>query len=200
MSTTAVNTQKRICAFAAGYNKQMPLYYDQRSGSDPDWPMISVGWQGFADRKLSAEQVVSLALDQIGQGTPEQDEVAALLANTDPSDWQTIDRYLEQIIGGTQFDRTIAVRRWRLSEFKHFLRTFPQPIQAGDESLSAFEDIYDFWLPFNDEELPEDAAMIFPHYGESVPQMLAEQQAWVEREEIALCDEMRKHYDDYSHT
>lgn len=147
--------------------------------------MIVVGWQGFAGRKLSAEQVVSHAIDQIGQGTPEQDEIAALLANADPQDWQTIDRYLEQITGEKQFDRAIAIRKWRLSEFRYFLQTFPQPVQNGDEWLSAFEDLFDFWLPFEDEGLPESAAMILAG-AVSTAQMLAEQQAWAERESLAL--------------
>ena len=171
----------------------MPLYYDEFSELALDWPMILVGWRGIADRKLSAAQVVSHAADLIGQGTPQQDEIAALLANTDPLDWQTIDRYLEQIIGGEQFDRATVVRKWRLSEFRQFLQTFPRLGQvleySEDESLTAWEDVYDFWLPFEGEELPENAAMIFPSYGESVPQMLEEQQAWVEREEDALRNE-----------
>ncbi len=167
----------------------MPLYYDKFSDLPIDWPMILVGWHGFAGRKLSAEQVTACAIDQIGQGTPEQDETAALLANADPQDWQAIDRYLEQIIGEKQFDKTIAIRKWRLSEFKYFLQTFPQPIQNGDQSLSAFEDLFDFWLPFEDEGLPESAAMILAG-AVSTAQMLAEQQAWVEREEAALHDEI----------
>ena len=169
------------------------MYYDEHSEFVLDWPMILVGWRGFADRNLSAEQVVSHAADLIGRGTLEQDEVAAFLANTDPLDWQTINRYLEQIIGGEQFDQATVVRKWRLSEFRQFLQTFPRLEQglehSEDESLTAWEDLYDFWLPFEGEELPEDAAMIFPRYGASVPQMLAEQQAWIEREEIALREE-----------
>ena len=48
--------------------------------------MILIAWQGFANHKMSAEQVISYALDQIGQGTPEQDEIAAFLVNTNPLD------------------------------------------------------------------------------------------------------------------
>ncbi len=77
----------------------MPLYFDQFEFSNipADWSMILVGWRGFSLRKLSAEQVVAYAVEQVGKGTPEQDEIAALLANIDPSEWQTIDRYLEEL-------------------------------------------------------------------------------------------------------
>lgn len=103
----------------------MPLYYEEFTELALDWPMILVGWRGFAGRKLSAEQVISHAADLIGQGTPEQDKIAALLANTDLSEWQTIDCYLEQIVE-EPFDRTVALRKWRLSALRQLLRTFPR--------------------------------------------------------------------------
>lgn len=51
-----------------------------------------------------------------GKGTPEQDEIAALLANTNESEWQTLNRYLEQLAEMQQFDRQVALRKWRLVE------------------------------------------------------------------------------------
>lgn len=164
----------------------MPLYYDEFTDLALDWPMVLVGWRGFAGHKLSAEQVISHAADLIGRGTPEQDEIAALLANTDPSEWQTIDRYLEQICE-KPFDWSLALRKWRLARLKCFLRTFPRPGQAGarpeEEAFSVFEDFHDFWHDYDD--LPGNEKVL-PNYGDTTAQMLAEQKAWAEREEAAL--------------
>ena len=107
----------------------MPLYYDEFSDFPVDWPMILVGWRGFAGNKLSAEQVIACAIDQIGKGTSEQDDTAALLANTDPLDWQTIDRYLEQLAG--KMDRETASRKWRVAGLKRLLRSLPAPRQPA---------------------------------------------------------------------
>ncbi len=176
----------------------MPLYYDKFSDLALDWPMILVGWRGFAGHKLSAEQVVSHAADLIGRGTPEQDEVAALLANTDSSEWQTIDRYLEQICEGP-FDWPLALRKWRLAELKYLLEGLRLPNGSAaeeitkdeeeyeDERYSVFYAISDFWVAHRDELL--EGELVLPDFGEPIPQMLAEQQAWVEREEIALHEE-----------
>lgn len=165
----------------------MPLYYDEFTDLLLDWPMILVGWRGFAGHKLSAEQVVSHAADLIGHGTPEQDEVTALLANTDSSEWQTIDRYLEQICEGP-FDWTVALREWRLSALRQLLRTLPQQEQVEacpeEEKFDVVEEIHDFWYDYRDQ-LPEDKEVL-PNYGDTTAQMLAEQQAWAEREEAAL--------------
>jgi len=62
----------------------MPLYFDQfQPGDLPiDWPMILVGWRGFNGRKLSAEQVIAHALEQIGRGAPERDELAGRTCGT----------------------------------------------------------------------------------------------------------------------
>ncbi len=184
----------RICASDAGYNKPMPLYYDEFTDLALDWPMILVGWRGFAGRKLSAEQIISHAADLIGQGTPEQDEIAVLLANTDPSEWQTIDRYLEQITGEKQFDRTLALRKWRLAEWKHRIDAMRLPYSFTDDEdreddrYSAFYAISDFWRTYHDE-LPT-GERVLPNYGDTTEQMLAEQQAWIEREEISLREEI----------
>ncbi len=167
----------------------MPLYYDGFTELALDWPMILVGWRGFAGHKLSAEQVVSHAANLIGQGTPEQDEIAALLANTDPSEWQTIDRYLEQICE-EPFERALALRKWRLAELKHMIDAMRSPYSfmddedREDDRYSAFYAISNFWVNHHDE-LPEGGGML-PNYGDTTEQMLAEQQAWAEREGIAL--------------
>ena len=176
-----------------GYNKQMPLYYDEFSDLSPDWPMILVGWRGFSHRKLSAEQVIAHALEQIGRGTAEQDEVAALLANTDPSEWQTIDRHLIWLAGPEGLDRVRPLRRWRLAELKQLLASLSRPEerqsapkdeeQKADELWSLFCKLYEFWREY--DELPDSVAAQ-PKSAEAEEKMLADQQAWVEREEAAL--------------
>ena len=169
----------------------MPLYLDQyqlQPGDLPvDWPMILVGWRGFNRRKLSAEQVIAHALDQIGNGTPEQDEIAALLASTDPSEWQTVDRYLEQLAETQHHDWQTALRSWRLAELKHLLWSLPRSDRTyefpEDELLSVYYDLTDFWRSY--DKLPDSAAAA-PQPMKSVEDMLAEQRAWSKREENAL--------------
>jgi len=152
-----------------------------------DWPMILVGWHGFGQRKLSAEQVMVLTLEQIGRGTPEQDELAALLVNTDPSEWQTIDRYLEQLADTQQFDRQTALRKWRLAELKRLLRSFPRLDRTyefpEDELLSVYYDLTDFWRYY--DELP-DSTVAMPRSAGPVEEVLAEQRAWARQEETSL--------------
>ncbi len=149
--------------------------------------MIWVGWHGFGRRKLSVEQVIAYALEQIGKGTPEQDELAALLANTDISEWQTLNRYLEQLAETQQFDRQVALRKWRLVELKHLLRSFPRLDRVyeypEDEPLSVFYDLADFWRSY--DELPDSAA-VTPQSAGTVEEVLAEQRAWAEQEEAHL--------------
>jgi hypothetical protein len=167
----------------------MPLHFDQLQPDDLpiDWPMILVGWHGFARRKLSVEQVIAHALGQIDKGTPEQDELAALLANADTSEWQTVDRYLEQLADTQQFDRQVALRKWRLAELKRLLRSLPRPDGTyefpEDELLSVYYDLTDFWRSY--DELPDSAA-VMPQPMESVEEMLAAQRAWAEHEEAFL--------------
>lgn len=163
----------------------MPLYYDD-SDLPVDWPMILVGWRGFAGKKLSAEQVTAHALEQIGRGTSEQDEVAALLANIDPLDWQTTDRYLEQLAG--EMDGELALRKWRLAGLKCLLQSLPRFDRVyqcpEDEWLSVLEDLADFWNEY--DELPSSLLMRQNMSAGTVEEMLNEQQAWLEREELAL--------------
>lgn len=167
----------------------MPLYFDEfQSGDLPvDWPMILVGWRGFNRRKLSAEQVIDHALDQVGRGTPEQDEIAALLANADPSEWQTVGCYLEQLAETQNPDRRMALRKWRLAELRKLLRSFPRLDRTyeypEDEPLSVFFDLVDLWRDYH--ELPDSATAMPPSPG-PVEEVLAEQRAWAEREETFL--------------
>ncbi len=169
----------------------MPLYYDEFSDLPVDWPMILVGWRGFAGKKLSAEQVITYALEQIGKGTSEQEDVAALLASADPLDWQTIDRYLEQIVENQQIDRATAIRKWRLSEFKNLLPSLSSSGRVqqhpGDALMSLYEDLFDLWHKY--DELPDSVNMM-SFGGNTITEVLAEQQAWAEREEAALRGEI----------
>ena len=171
----------------------MPLYYDEFSDLPVDWPMILVGWRGFAGKKLSAGQVIACAIEQIGKGTSEQDEVAALLANTDLLAWQTIDRYLEQLAG--EMDRELSLRKWRLAELEHLIPTLEPSSALANVDDDEDEECYDvffalvvFWVSYNDD-LPIDAEMM-PNFGETIEQMLSKQQAWAEREEAALRGEI----------
>lgn len=165
----------------------MPLFYSRFSDPKIDWPMILIAWQGFANHKMSAEQVISYALDQIGQGTPEQDEIAAFLVNTNPLDWQTLNRHLEQI-AEEPFDRITALRKWRLAELKDLVDKLrlPDDYEDEDELWTAFYAISDFWVAYRNE-LP-GSEEVLPEYGEPISEMLLEQQAWIKREEIALRD------------
>lgn len=126
-------------------------------------------------------------LSRFGKGTPEQDDLAALLANTDTSEWQTVDCYLEQLAETQQFDRQLALRKWRLAELKQLLRSFPRLDRIyeypEDEPLSVFYDLVDFWRDY--DELPDSAA-VMPQPLRSVEEMLAEQKDWAEQEEASL--------------
>ncbi len=166
----------------------MPLYYNEFSDLPIDWPMILVGWRGFAGRKLSAEQVTACAIDQIGRGTPEQDAIAALLANADPLDWQTMDLYLEQLAG--EMDRDLSLRKWQLAGLKRLLRSLPRPGSQypEDEWLSVLEDLADFWYEYG--MLPDSQTVRQKLSAGTVEEMLNTQQAWAEREEAALHDEI----------
>ena len=185
-----------VCEGGRGIISEMPLSFRDSiaSGIVPvDWPMILVGWQSFGRRKLSTEQVMALASEQIGKGTSEQDELAALLVNTDSRQWQTIDRYLEQLAETQQFDRRVALRKWRLAELKYLLRSFPRLDRRyeypEDEPLSVFYDLCDFWYAY--DELPDSAAMR-PQSAGPVEEVLAEQRAWAEQEEALLKDGRRE--------
>lgn len=147
--------------------------------------MILVGWHGFGQRKLSTEQVMALTLEQIGRGTLEQDELAALLVNTDPSDWQTIDRYLAQIAETKPFDTSIALRKWRLAELKSLIDDV-LPWDGGmdeDEPYSIFYAFVDFWQAY--AELPDSLTMT-PAWGTPTEELISQQQAWAEQEETSL--------------
>jgi|GEM_PF-2903030 len=150
-----------------------------------DWPMILVGWHGFGQRKLSTEQVMALALEQIGRGTLEQDELAALLVNTDPSDWQTINRYLEQLAETQQFDRNVALRKWRLAELKSLIDDVLTLDEGGDEEepYSLFYAFVTFWQAY--DELSDSLAMI-PAWSTPTEELISQQQAWAEQEETSL--------------
>jgi len=166
----------------------MPLSFHDSitSGSVPvDWPMILVGWHGFGQRKLSTEQIMALTLEQIGRGTPEQDELAALLVNTDPSDWQTIDRYLAQIAETKPFDTNIALRKWRFAELKSLINDV-LPVNEGadeEEQYSTFYTFVHFWQDY--DELSDSISMI-PAWGTPEKELVQQQQAWAEQEEISL--------------
>ena len=170
----------------------MPLCHDEFNDLAVEWPMILVGWRGFARRKLSAEEVVASALSRIGRGTDEQDEITALLANTDPGEWQTIDRYLERLAGGDEFDKELALRRWRLAELNHLIKSLnPSDGPVDEEECDSVNyALQDFWLTYN--EVLDDGADVRPEYGTSILQMLADQQAWVDREKTALHDTPEK--------
>ena len=144
--------------------------------------MIAVGWRGFSSHKLSAEQVIRLAIEQIGKGTEEQDGIAALLANTDPGEWQTIDLYLDVILEteGIDFDRELALRRWRLAELKQMLCEVHPVGDDEDEQCSSFFLFSDFWLAY--DELPDSAEMT-PKFGMPTEEMLQQQKSWANREE-----------------
>lgn len=165
----------------------MPLCYDD-SELPVDWPMILVGWRGFAGKKLSAEQVIAYALEQIGKGTSEQDNVAALLASADPLDWQTIDRYVEQIVENQQINKATAIRKWRLTGLKRLLQLLPRFDRVNqhpeDEWLSVLEDLADFWNEY--DELPDSLLMRQKLPAGTVEEMLNGQRAWLEREEATL--------------
>ena len=163
----------------------MPLFFDAVLYGDTcpvDWPMIVVGWRGFSSRNLSAEQVIGLAVEQIGKGTEEQGEIAAFLANVDPKEWQTIDRYLDMIFEtkGMDFDRELALRRWRLAELKQILRQVYPLSEGEDEQYSSFYPFVDFWRAY--DELPDSAEMI-PRFGIPIEEMLRQQQSWANQEE-----------------
>jgi len=149
--------------------------------------MILVGWRGFARRKLSTEQVVNYALEQIGKGTPEQDEVAALLANTDPSEWQTVDRHLEQLAGMQKFDRQVALRKWRLVELKALIGdVLPINDEADEEEhYSTFSSFADLWRDY--DELP-DSSLAMPAWKAPITEteLVYQQQAWAAQEETSL--------------
>ena len=149
--------------------------------------MILVGWRGFARRKLSTEQVVNYALEQIGKGTPEQDEVAALLANTDPSEWQTVDRHLEQLAGMQKFDRQVALRKWRLVELKALIGdVLPINDEADEEEhYSTFFSFADLWRDY--DELP-DSSLAMPAWKAPITEteLVYQQQAWATQEEALL--------------
>lgn len=157
--------------------------------------MILVGWHGFGSHKLSAEQVIEFALELIGKGKAEQDEVAALLANTDPSEWQTIDRYLEELAQAENSDRLRGLRKWRLAELNHlleYLRTLDKTYQyPEDELMDVFFVLNDFWCDY--DELPDSAAAR-PEWATPVEELLAEYQAWAKREEVSLWGEMEALY------
>ena len=147
--------------------------------------MMLTGWRGFARRKLSTEQVLTHALEQIGKGTPEQDEVAALLANTDPSEWQTVDRYLEQLAATQQFDRSVALRKWRLVELKSLIDDAVLVDEGADEEehFSILFAFVDFWRGY--AELPDSLAMT-PDWGTPTKELISQQQAWAVQEEARL--------------
>ena len=149
--------------------------------------MLFVGWHGFGQRKLSTEQIMTLTLELIGKGTPEQDELAALLVNTDPGEWQTINRYLEQLAETQQFDRNIALRKWRLAELKSLIDDVLPLDEGGDEEepYSIFYASVDFWQAY--AELPDSIAMI-PSWDMPTKELVSQQQAWAEQEETLLRD------------
>ena len=144
--------------------------------------------------KLSAEQVAAYALEQVGKGTPEQDEIAALLANSDPTEWQTIDRYLEKLAQTENRDRTQGLRKWRLAELKHLIKCYRDMDETSespeeDEMFGFLYVFLDFWRDYN--ELADSEA-VQPAWGQSLAEMLAEHQAWAEREEASLRDDQNK--------
>ena len=147
--------------------------------------MILVGWHGFGRRKLSTEQVIALALEQVGKGTPEQDELAALLANTDPSEWQTVDCYLGQLAETQHFDRQIALRKWRLAELKAMIDdVLPIDEKADEEETSSiFFNLVDLWQDY--DELP-DGIQIISDWGTPLEKLVHQQQIWVDQEERFL--------------
>lgn len=146
-----------------------------------------VGWHGFGKWKLSTEQVMALTLEQIGRGTLEQDELAALLVNTDPGEWQTVDHYLEQLAETQQFDRQVGLRKWRLAELKSLIDDVLPLDEGGDEEepYSIFYAFVDFWQSY--AELPDSLAMI-PSWDTPTEALVSQQQAWAEQEEALLCN------------
>lgn len=153
----------------------------QESGLLFDWKIILVAYEGFWQHKMSAAEVISCALDRVGYGTEEQDHVAALLANTEPQDWQTITRYLEELAGQEPLDRSLSLRQLRYAELKRFLGVDPSAHDAWgeDEAFSLFDNLVDFWLSYID--LPDSTAMI-PEYGSSARDMLRDHRQWMKHE------------------
>jgi len=154
-----------------------------KSGLPIDWLTIRAGWLRIGTYrywKLSGEDVIAFALDRVGSGTEEQDHIAALLANNDPQDWQTIGRYLEELTSGQPFNRIRALRQWRFATLKLLLETL-QTTQMI--TMDLWEKLYDFWSYYH--ELPDSGAML-PKWGEHPIDMIQANKIWAETEEAAL--------------
>ena len=127
--------------------------YSRRLVNDP-----SLAWRGFSLRKFCPQiQVVAYAVEQVGKGTPEQDEIAALLATIDPSEWQTIDRYLEELAQTENHDWIQALRSGRRAELKHLIKFYRDEDETSgnleeDEMFSFLYVFLDFWRDY--DELP----------------------------------------------
>ena len=161
-----------------------------KSGLPIDWTTILAGWRGigpYRPRKMSGKEVVAYALDRIGLGTEEEDQIAALLANTDPQEWQTIDCYLELLTTNTTNNFPIAICVWRLAELKGLLETLDGGVYDDDETFALLYALEDFWLYYL--ELPDSASMI-PSWGDGAVDMIRVNKKWAEQEEASIRAEL----------
>lgn len=162
-----------------------------------DWSSILEGLRGIGQRKLSGDKVIEVAHERIGCGTPEQDEIAALLIHADPRDIWTIKRYLEQLAEGETVTRMTALRKWRAAELSNLLimleETYERLGSNSKHDLDAdievnYELLY-FWLGY--DELPSNSELsIEPFVRFADTRQQCEQ--WLTAEKAALRDILEK--------
>ena len=108
-----------------------------------------------------------------------------MLANSDPTDWQTVDRCLEELASEEPLRVTLHQRRWRYAHLKHLLNSIESADASWtvDEEFSLGDILTTFWLDYDD--LPDSASMI-PEWGASAREVLTDHHTWLAREGFDL--------------
>jgi hypothetical protein len=92
------------------------------SGFHVTWTAILLAWKGFPDvitpvtNLINTDEVLNFALDRIGYGPPEEEDVITRLAFSDGTDTWKIHRCLEELasIAPEDVQRALQVWRWVL--------------------------------------------------------------------------------------
>jgi len=185
------------------------------SGLPITWITLRLAWNRLSDvptpipSRVTTEQLLTYAMNQIGSSSPEQEALIVELAFADEQDTWTAGRCLEALSSDSPEDVQYAVRVWRWVLLSEIVAELEQQAQdapgqsapiygvwTDDFMTSVYCDLRDFWEQF---EFPSVGFALAENWTEgdwlrdipSTLRLIGEHRRWLEQEETVLQDHGR---------
>lgn len=180
------------------------------SGLPITWTTLRLAWNRLSGVptlvpcRVTTEQLLDYAMNQIGYGLSEQEELTAELAFADEQNTWTVGRCLEALASDSPQDVQYAARVWRWVLLSETVAELEQQAQdapgqsapiygvwTDDFRTSAYYDLRDFWEQF---EFPSVGFALAQNWTEgdwlrdipSTLRLIGEHRRWLEQEETML--------------